>query len=287
MDARSEPKVATRRRAGAGAIDRGLDIEIVGLLTVLGALGIGYLALTRVDGTASYIAIGVALALVAVGQARVQVGQRWQRGGGGEKRVGKLLEELEREGWLVEHDLMKPTGGNIDHVVVGPGGVFAVEVKLNRFGEGGLTQAGSHARYLRDRLGVPVQPIICLAQSKMELKTYGDVPALGARHLLAYLRAQVGPPAPTTPEFVAALRALREVKPLDSAKPDAETASTGLGLPPKQSAGGRGKTRPRGRWIRARFDGRCRRCNGTVFRGDRVWHDRVQRAVWCAACAPR
>ena len=45
--------------------------------------------------------------------------ERWGRGADGEEYVGRLLEELEADGWLTLHDV--DTGrGNIDSVAVGP-----------------------------------------------------------------------------------------------------------------------------------------------------------------------
>jgi hypothetical protein len=41
----------------------------------------------------------------------------------------------------------------------------------------------------------------------------------------------------------------------------------------------------RGRWIRARYPGRCRSCAAVVAPGDRVRHDPQARAVTCADCA--
>ena len=46
----------------------------------------------------------------------------------GEKLVGQTLEELLRCGYEVFHDIVEEEG-NIDHVVVGPGGVLVVETK--------------------------------------------------------------------------------------------------------------------------------------------------------------
>jgi len=40
-----------------------------------------------------------------------------------------------------------------------------------------------------------------------------------------------------------------------------------------------------GRWIRARYAGRCRACSAGVVPGDRVFHDAEARAVTCADCA--
>jgi hypothetical protein len=54
--------------------------------------------------------------------------EQWQQGAFGEQATGKQLKKLEREGWVVLHDL--PRGmGNVDHVVVGPGGVFVLDSK--------------------------------------------------------------------------------------------------------------------------------------------------------------
>jgi len=49
------------------------------------------------------------------------------RGAVGEEKVGEILAAL-TEGYVVLHDVACPYG-NIDHVVVGPNGVFAVETK--------------------------------------------------------------------------------------------------------------------------------------------------------------
>lgn len=55
--------------------------------------------------------------------------ENWQTGARGEQRTGKLLKRLERTGWVVLHDL-PGRFGNIDHVVVGPGGVFLLDSKV-------------------------------------------------------------------------------------------------------------------------------------------------------------
>lgn len=50
----------------------------------------------------------------------------------GEVAVGEALEEVKRYGYQVFHDIVIRDGGqpfNIDHVVVGSGGVFAIETK--------------------------------------------------------------------------------------------------------------------------------------------------------------
>jgi hypothetical protein len=59
--------------------------------------------------------------------------QRWdyRLGFTGERVVGEALNQLQADGFLVFHDL--PFDGfNIDHVIVGPPGVFAIETKTRR-----------------------------------------------------------------------------------------------------------------------------------------------------------
>lgn len=46
----------------------------------------------------------------------------------GEKAVGQFLEGLRRDGHVIFHDLLA-SGFNVDHVIVGPKGVFTVETK--------------------------------------------------------------------------------------------------------------------------------------------------------------
>jgi len=54
--------------------------------------------------------------------------ENWQDGAIGEQWTGRALRELESQGWRIFHDLAA-THGNIDHVVVGPGGVFLLDSK--------------------------------------------------------------------------------------------------------------------------------------------------------------
>jgi hypothetical protein len=57
----------------------------------------------------------------------------WRRGAAGERRTARLLAPLERCGWAVLHDLAIPgTPANIDHLVIGPGGVVVIDTKQYR-----------------------------------------------------------------------------------------------------------------------------------------------------------
>ena len=54
--------------------------------------------------------------------------ENWKTGADAERRTEKTLRVLESEGWDAVHDLASPFG-NIDHVIVGPGGVFLLDTK--------------------------------------------------------------------------------------------------------------------------------------------------------------
>ena len=65
--------------------------------------------------------------------ARQEAEHRWQLGIEGEKLVGFRLDRLEAVGWRVLHSV--PVGdltADIDHVLIGPGGVFTVNTKHRR-----------------------------------------------------------------------------------------------------------------------------------------------------------
>lgn len=54
----------------------------------------------------------------------------WFRGALGERRVGELLRRLDSRRWRVLHAVPVGTkGSDIDHVVIGPGGVFTINTK--------------------------------------------------------------------------------------------------------------------------------------------------------------
>lgn len=57
----------------------------------------------------------------------------WRRGAAGERRTGRLLRPLERDGWAILHDLAIPgSPANLDHLAIGPGGVVLIDSKRYR-----------------------------------------------------------------------------------------------------------------------------------------------------------
>jgi Nuclease-related domain len=135
----------------------------------------------------------------------------WRQGAAGERRTARLLGQLERQGWAVLHDLAVPgSRANIDHLVIGPGGVFVIDSKQYR-GRLQLDSSGRlwHGRYpLAPTLravsfeaaeaaqvlpdpGVAVVPIVAVhgAQVPWGKVVMSGVPVLPARRLSGMLRA--------------------------------------------------------------------------------------------------
>ncbi len=80
----------------------------------------------------------------------IPIARRLNRGERGELHVADVLEDLRRDGYKPIHDIAG-NGFNIDHVIVGPGGVFAIETKF-RSGRGKITFRSNEGVFVGDRL---------------------------------------------------------------------------------------------------------------------------------------
>jgi hypothetical protein len=142
----------------------------------------------------------------------------WRRGAVGERRTARLLGPLEREGWAILHDLAVPgSRANLDHLAIGPGGVFVIDSKqyrgrlqLDSFGQlwhgryplaatlrAVEFEADQAAQILPDP-GVAVVPIVAVhgAQVPWGKVVMNGVPVVPARRLPSMLRecpAVLGP----------------------------------------------------------------------------------------------
>jgi Nuclease-related domain len=142
----------------------------------------------------------------------------WRRAADGERHLARLLEPLAQQGWGVEHDLpVRGATGNLNHVVIGPPGIFAIDLRHYRgrlrLSHDGLLWHGrtfllptlsatpSKADRLQDRIAAPdiwVSPIIAVLGGMVP---GGQVTSMGvtvipARRLPDVLRSL--PPTLTT-----------------------------------------------------------------------------------------
>jgi hypothetical protein len=132
----------------------------------------------------------------------------WQRGAHGERQTARLLDRLHQDGYQVLHDLAMPDSvANVDHLVIGPSGVFVIDSKQ---WTGQVHQSADglvwHDHYRLDRilaavrwqaetlgrlLGIPVAPLICVHGAHVQgggLRAQGIaiVPAFLVRAALGY-----------------------------------------------------------------------------------------------------
>jgi Nuclease-related domain len=120
----------------------------------------------------------------------------WRRGADGERHVARLLEPLVRQGWGVSHDLRVPgSKANIDHVVTGPPGVFAIDTKNYRgrlrLSHDGLLWHGRtfllptlsatrwEADMLQERIGAPDIAVVPIVAVLGAVVPYGQVTSMG------------------------------------------------------------------------------------------------------------
>jgi Nuclease-related domain len=68
----------------------------------------------------------------------------WRQGAAGERRTARLLSPLQQQGWAVLHDLAVPgSRANLDHLVIGPAGVFVIDSKQYRAASSSTHPGGS------------------------------------------------------------------------------------------------------------------------------------------------
>ena len=184
-------------------------------LVALGVLAVATALLGRAFGLRSITFIGSEIGLLAamfvVLRYVLPLVERHDRGATGEEQVGGLLDGL-GNGWHAIHDASLGNG-NVDHILIGPAGVFTVETKSNpgpvrvaRVHGATLRQAQAQRRAIERVTGIEVQPLLVYSRAWVDrpLATRKGVKVLPARMLAGYLDRRK--PA-LAPEQVARARA--------------------------------------------------------------------------------
>jgi Nuclease-related domain len=110
----------------------------------------------------------------AVTRYVLPVVERYDRGAKGEEYVGAILDELRSDGWLVIHDA-ELQHSNVDHIVLGPAGLFTIETKSN---PGPISVQRLHGRLIRQvqlqrerveaLIGEPVEPLLVYSRARVD-----------------------------------------------------------------------------------------------------------------------
>jgi hypothetical protein len=195
-------------------------------LVALGVLAVATALLGRAFGLRDARFLGSEIALLVgifvILRVVMPLVERHDRGATGEEQVGGLLDELAGEDWHVIHDASLGRG-NVDHILIGPAGVFTVEtkshpgpVRVARVHGATLSQAQAQRKAIERVVGVPVEPLIVFSRAWVDkpLARRKGVRVTPARMLSGYLQRR---PATLTPEQVQRARvcvaqALREYR---------------------------------------------------------------------------
>jgi hypothetical protein len=185
-------------------------------LVALGVLAVATALLGRAFGLRDVRFLGSEIALLlgifVILRFVLPLVERHDRGATGEEQVGGLLDELAGDDWQVIHDASLGRG-NVDHILIGPAGVFTVEtkshpgpIKVARVHGATLSQAQAQRKAIERVVGVPVEPLIVFSRAWVDkpLARRKGVRVTPARMLSGYLERR---PATLTREQVEQTRA--------------------------------------------------------------------------------
>ncbi len=138
--------------------------------------------ISRGRPTAAAGAVGIALAGVPIYAVicwrmlrTIDRQRRYRLGLSGERAVGEELNQLMLEGCRVYHDVPNEPYGNVDHVLVAPSGVYAVETKTRRKKD--AEGSNAHKAFFDGktlRFGDGSPETRCLEQARQQASRLGD-----------------------------------------------------------------------------------------------------------------
>ncbi len=168
-------------------------------LVTLGVLAVATALLGRTFGLHDKAFLGSEVALLAsmfvISRYVMPLVERRDRGATGEEQVGGLLEEMADDGWRVIHDASLGRG-NVDHILIGPPGIFTIETKshpgpVRVAGVHGATfsQAQAQRRAIERVSGVQVEPLIVFSRAWVDrpMARRKGVRVVPARMLVGHL----------------------------------------------------------------------------------------------------
>ncbi len=171
-------------------------------LLTLGALAVATTVMGRHFGWQDPRFLGAEVALLAaiftVSRYVLPLVERHDRGATGEEQVGALLDGLQRRGWRAIHDVSLGRG-NVNHILIGPGGIFTVEtkshagpVRVARVHGAVLSQAQAQRRAIERVTGAHVEALLVYSRAWVDrpLSRRRGVRIVPARMLLGYLDRQ-------------------------------------------------------------------------------------------------
>jgi hypothetical protein len=231
---------------------------VLPMLSFLLLLPVGYYLLTRGHlFWGAVVAVIYVVSIKALEEAGIKLKKRISHadtGAKAEQAVAEALQELPDD-YYVFHDLEFP-GFNIDHVVLGPNGIFLVETKSQKgnitqehdvllrngrkFFKDFLKQCWRQTYSLRDHLnaerlrGLTIKPILCFSRGFVEIRgPVKGVTALNASYLRPFILSQRGNVSDQTKEQIIPLLAAAVSNQAAQPSPMGQQAQTGSIVCPK------------------------------------------------------
>jgi hypothetical protein len=168
-------------------------------LVTLGVLAVATAMLGKLFGLQDirflFAEIALLVSMFVISRYVLPLVERRDRGASAEEHVGSLLEVLPAEGWHVIHDASFGRG-NVDHILIGPAGVFTVEtkshpgpVRVGRLHGGTLRQAHAQRKAIEKVTGLNVEPLLVFSRAWVDrpLARRKGVRVLPARMLIGHL----------------------------------------------------------------------------------------------------
>ncbi len=190
---------ATNRTAGQHARAAVQRLRLRTLVT-LGVLAVATAVLGKLFGLRDLRFLFAEIALLAsmfvISRYVLPLVERRDRGASAEEHVGSLLEQLPAAEWHVTHDASLGRG-NVDHILIGPAGVFTVEtkshpgpVRVGRVHGATIRQAQAQQTAIERVTGASVEPLLVFSRAWVDrpLARRKGVRVLPARMLIGHLR---------------------------------------------------------------------------------------------------
>jgi hypothetical protein len=203
-------------------------------LVALGVLAVATALLGRAFGLHNLLFLGAEVALLAsmfaISRYVLPLVERGDRGARAEEHVGGLLEELSPGEWCVIHDASLGRG-NVDHILIGPAGVYTVEtkshpgpVRVGRVHGATLRQAHAQRKAIEEITGMSAEPLLVFSRAWVDrpLARRKGVRVVPARMLISYLTRRRPALSPAECERARSLVAAALLEHRSRARPDGE-----------------------------------------------------------------
>ncbi len=198
LENHDEPGYYTTLRGKLGLLKLGLLLglngaAIYGIVLIEHDVG----ARARATFVADFAIIGLCFMLLTELRRSGDAAMNWFVGARAEREVGGRLAVFKSRGWLLLHGYRRGRG-DIDHILCGPRGAYAIETKSYGYRPSDVGQVARNAAWLRDQLQNKwVTGVLCVDDDRPPWRK-DQIWVVGHRDLVDWLESYRD--APTDPE---------------------------------------------------------------------------------------